>query len=56
MIAGLFTARSVFAGCVLGLIAVSALGGFLMAAVEGITYTKGLGIATSPSPRSQAVP
>jgi hypothetical protein len=44
MIAGLFTARSVLAGCVLGLIAVSALGGFLMAAVEGIAYTKGLWI------------
>jgi hypothetical protein len=44
MIAGRFTARSVLAGCVLGLIAVSALGAFLMAAVEGIAYTEGLWI------------
>ncbi len=44
MIARRFTARSVLAGCVLGLIVVSALGGFLMAAVEGIAYTEGLWI------------
>jgi hypothetical protein len=41
MIAGRFHARSLLAGCVLGLIAVSALGGFGMAAAEGIAYTEG---------------
>jgi hypothetical protein len=44
MIAGRFTARFVLAGCVLGLTAVSALGGILMAAAEGIAYTEGLWI------------
>jgi hypothetical protein len=44
MIAGQFSARSVLGGCVLGLIAISALSGFLMATVEGIAYTEGLWI------------
>jgi hypothetical protein len=42
MIAGRFSARSVLAACVLGLVAVSILGGFLLSAAEGIVYTAGL--------------
>jgi hypothetical protein len=42
MIATRITARSVLGGCVLGIVVVSVLGGFLMAAAEGIAYTKGL--------------
>jgi hypothetical protein len=42
MIAGRFSARSVLTGCALGLVAVSVLGGFLMAAAEGVAYTQGL--------------
>lgn len=42
MIAGRISARSVLGGCVLGLVAVSVLGGFLMAAAEEAAYTKGL--------------
>jgi hypothetical protein len=42
MISGRITARSVLGACVLGLIAVSVLGGFIMAAAEGIAYTEGL--------------
>jgi hypothetical protein len=42
MIAGRISARSVLAGCVLGLVAISILGGFLLAAAEGIAYSQGL--------------
>ena len=35
-------ARSVLGACVLGLVVVVVLGGFLMAVAEGIGYTKGL--------------
>lgn len=42
MIVERINARSVLGGCVLGLVAVLVLGGFLMAAAEGIAYTKGL--------------
>jgi hypothetical protein len=42
MIAGRMAARSVLGACVLGLVAVSVLGAFLVAAAEGIAYTKGL--------------
>ncbi len=48
MIAGRISARSVLGGCVLGLVAVSVLGGFLMAAAEGIAYTKGLWAVVNP--------
>ena len=42
MIVEKVSARSVLGGCVLGLVVVVVLGGFLMAAAEGIGYTKGL--------------
>jgi hypothetical protein len=42
MIPGRFTARSVLAGCVGGLAAVSVIGGLVMSAAEGIAYTAGL--------------
>ena len=42
MIVERFSARYVLGGCVLGLLAILVLGGFLMAAAEGIAYTKGL--------------
>jgi hypothetical protein len=42
MIVERFSARSVLGGCVLGLLAILVLGGFLMAAAEGIAYIKGL--------------
>jgi hypothetical protein len=42
MIPGRFTARSVLAGCVGGLAAVSLVGGLAMSAAEGIAYTAGL--------------
>jgi hypothetical protein len=41
-IAPRFGARSVLGACVLGLICVTALGGFLMAAVEAIGYDQGV--------------
>ena len=42
MIGGRISARSVLGGCVGGLVAVSILGGFVMAAAEGVGYTEGL--------------
>ena len=42
MIAGKISARSVLGGCALGLVAVSVLGGFLMAAAEEVAYSEGL--------------
>ena len=42
-----FSARSVLTSCALGLLALSVLGGFLMAAVEGIAYAKGLWIVVN---------
>jgi len=42
MMTGRIGARSVLGGYVLGLVAVSVLGGFLMAAAESIAYTQGL--------------
>jgi hypothetical protein len=42
MIVGRYSARSVLAACVVGLVAVSGLGGFLMSTAEGIAYTAGL--------------
>lgn len=44
MIAGRFGARSLLAGCALGLMAVSVLGGVLIAAAEGVAYSKGLAV------------
>ncbi len=44
MIVERISARSVLGGCVLGLVAVSVLGGLPMAAAEEIGYTKGVWI------------
>ncbi len=44
MIADRISTRSLLGACVLGLLAVSAVGGFLMAAIEGIAYAEGLWI------------
>jgi hypothetical protein len=44
MMAGRISTRAVLGGCVLGLIAVSVVGGFLMTAAEGVSYSDGLWI------------
>jgi hypothetical protein len=44
MIAPRFGARSVLAACVLGIICVTVVGGFVMAAAEAIAYDRGVWI------------